>query len=221
MPKVKIPRKSTNIDMTAMCDVAFLLLTFFMLTTKFKAEDPVVVDLPKSASVLKLPDANIISITVTESGKVYFGMDGKYNREKLITKLMQAHPQELGDLSEEDIRQFSLTSSFGVPIAELPTLLRKDANERNNPDIQKGIPLDSVKNELNEWVVLARVVALEKGIEEKKPEIFSGQRVIIRGDEKTPYPVVKKVLDILQNLSEAQLSVNKFQLVTDLRVVNK
>ncbi|MEY4291989.1 MAG: hypothetical protein RIQ61_366, partial [Bacteroidota bacterium] len=33
MPKVKIPRKSTVVDMTAMCDVAFLLLTFFMLAT--------------------------------------------------------------------------------------------------------------------------------------------------------------------------------------------
>ena len=29
MPKVKIPRKSTAVDMTAMCDVAFLLLSFF------------------------------------------------------------------------------------------------------------------------------------------------------------------------------------------------
>ena len=35
MPKVKIPRKSTAVDMTAMCDVAFLLLTFFMLTSNF------------------------------------------------------------------------------------------------------------------------------------------------------------------------------------------
>ncbi|MFM7710399.1 MAG: biopolymer transporter ExbD, partial [Ferruginibacter sp.] len=34
MPKIKIPRKSTNIDMTAMCDVAFLLLSFFILATK-------------------------------------------------------------------------------------------------------------------------------------------------------------------------------------------
>ncbi|RPI68323.1 MAG: biopolymer transporter ExbD, partial [Ignavibacteriales bacterium] len=42
MPKVKVPRKSTLIDMTAMCDVAFLLLTFFMLTTQFKSDESVI-----------------------------------------------------------------------------------------------------------------------------------------------------------------------------------
>jgi biopolymer transport protein ExbD len=34
MPKIKVKRKGTWIDMTAMTDVAFLLLTFFMLTAK-------------------------------------------------------------------------------------------------------------------------------------------------------------------------------------------
>ena len=60
MPKVKLPRKSTNIDMTAMCDVAFLLLTFFMLATKFKPDEPVVVKTPSSISEIPLPDADII-----------------------------------------------------------------------------------------------------------------------------------------------------------------
>ena len=40
MSRIKIPRKSTAIDMTAMCDVAFLLLTFFILTAKLKQQDP-------------------------------------------------------------------------------------------------------------------------------------------------------------------------------------
>ena len=55
MPKVKVPRKSTNIDMTAMCDVSFLLLTFFMLTTKFKADEPVVCRLLNQYQKLNFP----------------------------------------------------------------------------------------------------------------------------------------------------------------------
>ena len=40
MPRVKVARKSTAIDMTAMCDVAFLLLTFFILSAKPKTSGP-------------------------------------------------------------------------------------------------------------------------------------------------------------------------------------
>ena len=67
MPKVKIPRKSTVVDMTAMCDVAFLLLTFFMLATKFKPDEPVVVKTPSSISDIPQPDANVMLITVDEN----------------------------------------------------------------------------------------------------------------------------------------------------------
>ena len=62
MPKVKMPRKSTNVDMTAMCDVAFLLLTFFMLATKFKPEEPVTVVTPNSISEIPLPDKDIATV---------------------------------------------------------------------------------------------------------------------------------------------------------------
>jgi biopolymer transport protein ExbD len=50
MPRAKIPRKSTNIDMTAMCDVAFLLLSFFILATKFKPPEALTVVTPSSVS---------------------------------------------------------------------------------------------------------------------------------------------------------------------------
>jgi biopolymer transport protein ExbD len=62
MPKVKIPRKSTSIDMTAMCDVSFLLLTFFMLTSKFRPPEVVPIDLPNARSQTKLD--HVMTITV-------------------------------------------------------------------------------------------------------------------------------------------------------------
>ena len=87
MPKVKIPRKSTTIDMTAMVDVSFLLLTFFMLTTQFKSDDSLIVDTPSSISEIKLPDTDILNITVDAAGKVFFSIDNKnFTRERLLAK---------------------------------------------------------------------------------------------------------------------------------------
>mgnify|MGYP001342077975 CR=1 FL=1 len=70
MPKVKIPRKSTIIDMTAMCDVAFLLLSFFILATKQKPPEVLAVKTPTSVSSKAAPDKSIL-VTLTKEGKVF------------------------------------------------------------------------------------------------------------------------------------------------------
>jgi biopolymer transport protein ExbD len=120
MSKVKIPRKSVSLDMTAMCDMAFLLLTFFILTAKFKPDDPVVVDTPASISDVKLPESNIMTISIDRDDKVYFGIDGQFDREKMLEFV--AGKYKVG-FTPEEIKQFSLLSSFGVPIGNMRQLL--------------------------------------------------------------------------------------------------
>ena len=72
MPKVKVKRSPPKLDMNPMVDLAFLLVTFFMLTTTFKTEEPVVVDIPDSHSEIKLPDKDMLVITVTDEGRETF-----------------------------------------------------------------------------------------------------------------------------------------------------
>ena len=196
MPKVKVARKSTNIDMTAMCDVAFLLLTFFMLTTKFKADEPVTVTTPKSISEIKLPDSDIMSITVTRDGRVYYGVDGKFNREKLLQKISAKYNIPF---TQEEQYAFSLTTAFGVPIPKLKSFLDLPAEDRKNIT-QTGIPIDSTNNELGVWILNGRLAN-------------PNYRIAIRGDGDCPYPVIKKVIATLQ-----AWHVNKFNLITNLEV---
>ncbi|MBI2419127.1 MAG: biopolymer transporter ExbD [Ignavibacteriales bacterium] len=195
MPKVKIPRKSTLIDMTAMCDVAFLLLTFFMLTTKFKNDDPVIVDLPSSISDIKLPDSDIMTIVMTKDGRVIFGIDGKYNRERLLDKISEKFNIQF---TEDEKHTFSLMSSFGVPVNRLKEYLSLDPNSMQKDQNNPGIPCDSTNNELGMWVINGRIT---------NPKF----RIAIRGDGKVPYPVVKRVINTLQDKN-----VNKFNLVTNV-----
>lgn len=194
MPKVKIARKSTLVDMTAMCDVAFLLLTFFMLTTKFKPNDPVVVDMPKSVSEIKLPQSDIMTITVNKQGRVYFGIDGQYTRKKLLEKISEKFNIQF---TESEIYNFILLDSFGVPISGLKSFLDQDADQRKTEN-EPGIPVDSTNNELGWWVIFGRL---------SNPNV----RIAIRGDRETPYPIIKRVMDTLQ-----EKNVNKFNLITNL-----
>lgn len=196
MPKVKIPRKSTLIDMTAMCDVAFLLLTFFMLTTQFKSDESVIVDTPSSISEIKLPDTDILNITVDASGKVFFSIDNKnFTREKLLAKISEKHPTL--QFSAEEEKAFVLTGSIGVPLNQLKGYLGLDETERKMYQ-QPGIPVDSTNNELGDWIMQGRL---------SNP----GARITIKGDQGAPWRIVKKVMDTLQ-----EKNVNKFNLITDL-----
>jgi len=196
MPKVKIPRKSTTIDMTAMVDVSFLLLTFFMLTTQFKSDDMIIVDTPSSISEIKLPETDILNISVTKDGKVFFSIDNKnFTREKLLAKITEKHP-ELQFTAEEE-RAFVLSGSIGVPLNELKGYLALEEVDRKLYP-QPGIPVDSARNELGDWILQGRI---------SNP----GARITINGDQGAPWSVVKKVMNTLQDKK-----VNKFNLITDL-----
>ena len=196
MPKVKIPRKSTLIDMTAMCDVAFLLLTFFMLTTQFKSDESVIVDLPSSISEIKLPDTDILNIAATADGRVFFNIDNKnFTRERLLAKISEKFPNL--QFTTEEQKAFVLTGSIGVPLNQLKGYLDLDETERKAYQ-QPGIPVDSINNELGIWVMQGRL---------SNPNV----RITIRGDQACPWPVIKKVMDTLQDKN-----VNKFNLITDL-----
>jgi biopolymer transport protein ExbD len=84
MPKIKKARVGIKLDMTPMVDVAFLLLTFFMLTTQFKPQEDVEIQLPSSHSAIKLPESDVMMISVTSDGKIYLGLDSQILRERLF-----------------------------------------------------------------------------------------------------------------------------------------
>ena len=196
MPKVKVPRKSTLIDMTAMCDVAFLLLTFFMLTTQFKTDESIIVDTPSSISEIKLPETDILNITINKEGKVFFSLDNKnFSRERLLQRISEKYP-ELQFTAEEE-KAFVLTGSVGVPINQLKGYLDLEDEERKMYS-QPGIPVDSTNNELGIWIMQGRL---------SNPNV----RITVNADQFCNWPVVKQVINTLQDKN-----VKKFNLITDL-----
>ena len=204
MAKVKMSKKMTSIDMTAMCDVAFLLLTFFILTATAKQPEPLPVDTPSSTVQVKLPDTDLAIITIGDSGKVFFGVKSPDVRRKTLDLISQKYNITF---SEKEKNDFGFIDEFGVPINQLKVLIGMRNEQRNKKGQQTGIPHDSLDNQLAEWVRAARNANAE--INEKQLNFA------IKGDMKEQYPQIKKVMDILQDQE-----VNKFNLVTGLRSDN-
>jgi biopolymer transport protein ExbD len=192
MPKVKIPRKNISLDMTAMCDMAFLLLTFFILTTKFKPTEPVAVDIPSSTASKVIPSDSLMIISLDQEGKVYFGIDNQNQRLELINLVDEAMKLELSDAEK---RTFSLMETFGIPFAELKGHLALTGDALMQ---QPGIPVDSSKNELISWIGLAKQV---------NPKL----RIAIKGDRMADYKDAQKVISTLQDLN-----LNRMSFVTNL-----
>ena len=196
MSRIKPKRKSTLLDMTAMCDVAFLLLTFFMLTSNFTKKEPAQVRTPGSISERKIPETNIMMILVDSEGKVFLGIDGQDAREKLLTKMGEVYNVQF---TPKELKEFSLVNSFGVPMKYMKPFLDMSSEERDRKENAIGIPCDSLDNQFKNWVSAARAI---KG----KDMVLA-----IKGDQATTYPIIKKLMGTLQDLTE-----NRYNLITTL-----
>ena len=77
-------RVNVFIDMTPMVDVVMLLLTFFMLTTQFRPPAEAEILLPASNSVIKLPESDVMTITVTKDDRIFLSVDSQRLRGELF-----------------------------------------------------------------------------------------------------------------------------------------
>lgn len=205
MPKHKPKRGAPSIDMTAMCDVAFLLLTFFMLTAKSKPQETVIVDTPSSISETKLPDAGTLTVLVSKEGKVFLDMAGSHTRTELISDVNTRY--NLG-LTQEDAVRFANVGSFGVSRAQLKQWLRMEPAERGKIQTD-GIPIDTAdinKSELADWIHNARLAQFRLKQEGKVKDEYV---MVVKADADTPYESVQKVINTL-----VDINVNKFNLIT-------
>lgn len=197
MPKVKVPRKSTTIDMTAMCDVAFLLLTFFILTTKFRPQEVVEIDIPSSTAQIPIPDRDIMMLQISPEGKVFFGLDDQNTRLKLLSRLEEGYGLKFADDQKD---AFRLTELWGMDVRDLPGFLSLDVNGRAHFD-HPGLRIDTTggEHQLEDLILWSR-------------QENNNLRIAIKADKTTEYKAFDAVIEALQNRK-----VNRFNLITSAR----
>jgi biopolymer transport protein ExbD len=200
MPSVKTRRLSTDFDMTPFVDVAFLILSFFMLATKFKPPDVVEIKTPNSVSSKELAQKDAIMVGIDKDGRVFFTIQTEKKEDDVIKynviKNMNT-TRNLG-LTEDEMKNFVRNSSIGVPFTQVKALLSTPEDQLQNVK-QPGIPIkDSASNELYYWIRDA-------------VSAFSGKKInyLVKGDSNSKYPEFKNVLSAFK-----RNDIYKFQLIT-------
>jgi len=213
MAKIKMPKSNPSLDMTPMVDLAFLLVTFFMLTATSRVNEPVVVDTPSSVSDKLLPE-NVMLISIDEKGRAFYNIN---NSEVRIGTLDRMGAQYKIQFTDEEKKRFSGMTSIGVPMSQLKEYINMD-NDKQALVKSPGIPHDSLDNQLKDWIMFGRIEAATQATQEKAKAEELGRdfkyeplRFAIKADGKTNYIAVKDIIQIFTDMD-----IYRFNLITSL-----
>lgn len=200
MPSVKIARKSTDTDMTPFVDIAFLILSFFIMATKFKPPDIVEIKTPGSVLSQKLPENNAVMISFDSTNRVFFTVLSEKDPQKYSDIIKEINDGQSLGLTPSEMANFRNIYMVGVPLAGVKQLLAMDAKTVEKLR-QPGIPVeDSANNQLYWWVRAAK-------------NAFAGEKLnyLIKGDANSKYPAFEAVVAALKRNEEY-----KYNLITTL-----
>ena len=194
MARGKIKKGSTHVDMTAMCDVAFLLLTFFILAAQFKPSEAIIVTPPSSVSNKHAPQKDFFNVTIDKENRVFIDMDDNMKTDVLEDVAKQRNLT----FSPEDIAAFQKASFVGVPLRQLNEFTRLSPEQLTKTKLD-GVPYDSTNNELLTWITAAYNVSQGKKV-----------NFLIKGDNTSKYTTFKAVISAFK-----KNEIFKYNLVTN------
>jgi len=185
MARIKPKRHGVALDMTAMCDVTFLLLTFFIMTTQFKNPDVTQIKPPSSISEKLLPDASLMTVSITPDGVFYFQpVDNGSEKIQLLDKMGAKYNMTF---TNPEKAAFAKVEAVSVPMGQLKSFLNLPAEQQKTYKSKEGIPMDSTNKQLIDWV-------------EQSLAVNPNYKLAIKGDVTTKYPKVKSLFEGLRDI---------------------
>lgn len=214
MAKVSKPKSAPGIDMTPMVDLAFLLVTFFMLSANFRSDEVVPVDVPASIAENVIPNSMLVRVTVDRNGRVFYGIAGKEEaKQKMLLHVAEKYKMQF---TPRQVQEFVKLSDVAVSISQLPAFLDMNEHERAQVvDKTMGVPTDSTNNQLKDWITAGRSELLALGESEFLAAKAKGMDVkvtdfkpkfVLKVDGNADYIFAKRVVETFRDLKENNLS---------------
>lgn len=200
MPSVKLPKKSTFTDMTPFVDVAFLILSFFIMATKFKPPETVEIKTPGSVLSQVLPENNAVMISFDSLNRVFFTVLSEKDKSKYDLIIEGINTSQSLGLTPQEKAAYKKIYMIGVPFGQLKQFLGMSADEQAKVKLA-GIPVADTANNQMEWWIRASLDA------------FKNEKLnfLIKGDNEAKYPAFEAVINALKKNEQF-----KYNLVTSL-----
>jgi len=215
MARAKVPRKSTAIDMTPFCDVAFLLLTFFILTTKFKPDERITIHTPSSVISKAAPEKNFVLISLDKDGKVFLNSDRNGKGDVMEAVVNNLNTEYNLGLTPAEVDKLIKMPIIGVPLQQLKSYVQLPDNMINAS--LPGIPVqDTANNQLTQWMKALVAATAVGGFTDDKGNTLQVPTIILKGDNLTKFPQFKNVI-----LALTENNILKFEMVTNPVMVPK
>jgi biopolymer transport protein ExbD len=206
------PRVNIGIDMTPMVDIGFLLVIFFMSTYHARPPETVTVDLPLSRSPFKVPESDVMIITILPPFRAISLSDSVNPTDFLSTVSRYQLPVDQGGRGlkrtqaiDEAAHEMKSLEKIQAALAEAATLTEEQRKARAD-SLMVWWNLGRESSQPINLDVLPITIVDERI---RNPRL----RLVIKADQKVESGVILRLMDMLQDPRVAML---RFSLMTML-----
>jgi len=140
---------------------------------------------PSSISEKLLPDASLMTVSVTPDGVFYFQpVDNGTEKIQLLDKMGEKYKMTF---TNPEKVAFAKVEAIGVPMGQLKSFLNLPAEQQKTFKATEGIPMDSTNKQLIDWV-------------QQSLAVNPNYKLAIKGDVTTKYPKVKSLFEGLRDI---------------------
>lgn len=109
----KYRKKLAGIDMTPMVDLGFLLISFFVMTTRMMEPTTMNLTMPREGKTMNVPQSGTITVLISNPGEIYM-YQGSANELRSADQLIKVRASGAGSVREKLLQYKQEITTSGI-----------------------------------------------------------------------------------------------------------